>query len=157
MTRVGNSEGDALRALAAVIGPAASRTRFLGSCIRNAGAEPTTGSRVRRHGLTVANSFANGRKCFTELMFSSPLAWVVGPGIIRSETNAPHWVQRARFRDTFGVRSQKGILYGWNLRECGVGARLHGVLLLPVPDTGVKIAHASTDAFACAWTRRRYD
>ena len=27
-------------------------------------------------------------------------------------------------------------------------------LLLPVPNSGVKVSHASTDAFVCAWVRR---
>ena len=65
--------GVPLRALAAVNGPAAARTIFLGSCIQSAGAEPTRGGRMHRPGLTVANSFANGRKCLTELIF--PLHW----------------------------------------------------------------------------------
>ena len=62
-----------MRALAAVNGPVAARTRFLGSFIRSAGAEPTRGGRVRRPGLIIANSFANGRKCLTEQVF--PLPW----------------------------------------------------------------------------------
>ena len=28
---------------------------------------------------------------------------------------------------------------------------------LPVPNSEVKVAHASTDEFVCAWTRRRHD
>ena len=39
---------------------------------------------------------------------------------------------------------KRGYFYGWSLRELGVGA----ILLLPVRNTGVKVAHASTDAFA---------
>ena len=62
-----------MRGLAAVNGSAAVRTRFVDSCIRNAGAEPTRGGWVRRPGLIVANSFANGRKCLTEQVF--PLPW----------------------------------------------------------------------------------
>ena len=64
---------------------------------------------MRRTGLTVVNSFANGRKCLTEHISSSPLAWIVGPGIIRQGTNAPHWVQRARFSHKLVVRAQKVI------------------------------------------------
>ena len=45
--------------------------------------------------LTFANCFANGRKCLGNQIFPSPLAYVVGSGIIRPETNAPRWVQRA--------------------------------------------------------------
>ena len=63
------AEGEALRALAAVNGPVATRTRFLGSCTRSAGAKPTRGGRVRRPGLIVANSCANGRNCLTEQVF----------------------------------------------------------------------------------------
>ena len=59
--------------------------------------------------LTFANCFANGRKCFPEQSFSSPLARVVGPGVIRPETNAPHWVQRAGFSQTFVASAQNVI------------------------------------------------
>ena len=52
--------------------------------------------------------------------FPSPLARVVGPGIIRPETNAPHWVQRAGFSQTFVA--QKAIFHGGLLREFGIGA-----------------------------------
>ena len=48
-----------------------------------------------RPDLTFANSVADGRKCLTEQICPSPLAGVAGPGIIRPETNAPHWIQRA--------------------------------------------------------------
>ena len=47
--------------------------------------------------LTIANCFGNGKTCLTEQMFSSPLAWVVDPEIIRPRSRAPHWVQRAGF------------------------------------------------------------
>ena len=63
---------------------------------------------MRQPGLTVANCFANGRKRLTEQIFPSPLAWVVGSGIIRPETNAPHWVQRAGFGQTFFCQCSKG-------------------------------------------------
>ena len=65
-----------------------------------------------RPGLTFANGFANGRKCLTEKKMSSLLGRVVGPGIIRPETNAPHWVQRAGFSQTFVASAQKVILHG---------------------------------------------
>ena len=48
-------------------------------------------------GLSVSNFFANCRKRLTEQKFPSPLARAFGSGIIRPETNAPHWVQRAGF------------------------------------------------------------
>ena len=110
-----------------------------------------------RPGLTFANCFANGRKCLTEQFLPSPLARVVGPGIIRPETNAPHWVQRAGFSQQFVASAQKVIFHGGILREFGVVARKHGVLLLFVSNIGVKVAHASTDAFVCAWVGRRHD
>ena len=74
-------------------------------------------------GLTVTNFFANGRKRFTEQIFLSPLAWVVGSGIIRPETNAPHWVQRAGFGQTFVARAQKVMFHDGILGELGVVAR----------------------------------
>ena len=96
-----------MRALAAVQGPGAARTRFLGFRIRSAGAQPIRGGRVRRSGLTVANSFANSRKCLTEQFF--PLHWrsVVGPGIIRPEPNTPHWVHRTGFSQTLVASAQR--------------------------------------------------
>ena len=42
-------------------------------------------------------------------------------------------------------------------REFGVVARKHGILLLSVPSSGVKVVHASTFAFVCAWIGRRHD
>ena len=89
--------------------------------------------------------------------FPSPLAWVVGAGIIRPETNAPHWVQGAGFGLTFVASTQKVIFPGGVLREFGLVARQHGILLLSVPNSGVKVAHASTDAFVCTWVGRRHD
>ena len=73
--------------------------------------------------LTFANCFANGRKRLAEQFFPSPLAWVVGSGIIRPETNALHWVQRAGFGQTFVASAQKVMFHGGILRECGVVAR----------------------------------
>ena len=58
-------------------------------------------------GYTFANGFVNGRKFLTEYFFPSPLARVVGPGIIRLETNAPHWVQRAGFSQTLVANAQR--------------------------------------------------
>ena len=52
-----------------------------------------------RPGLTFAKGVANGRNYFTEQIFPSPLPWVVGPGIIHPETNAPHgsrWLASAK-------------------------------------------------------------
>ena len=102
-------------------------------------------------GLTVANRFANGRKRLTEQIFPSRPAWVFNSGIIRPETNAPHWVHRAGFGQPFVASAQKVMFHGGILREFGVVARLHGILLLSVPNSGVKVAHASIDAFVCAW------
>ena len=96
----------------------------------------------------------NGRKCLTEQTFSSPLVWVIGSGIIHPETNTPHWVQRAGFGRTFVASVQKVKFHGWILRKVSVGARLHGTLLLLVAHSGIKVAHASTDAFVCARVRR---
>ena len=78
---------------------------------------------MRRPGLTFANCFENGRKRLTEQLFPSPLAWVVGSEIIRPETNAPHWVQRAGFGQTFVASAQKVMFHGRILREFGVVAR----------------------------------
>ena len=64
---------------------------------------------MRQPGLTVANFFANGRKHLTERIFPSPLAWVVGSGIIRPETNASDLVQRDGFGLTFVASAQKVI------------------------------------------------
>ena len=74
-------------------------------------------------GLTVVNCFANGRKRLNERIFSSPLAWVVGSGIIRPETNAPHGVQRAGFGQMFIASAQKVMFHVGVLREFGVVAR----------------------------------
>ena len=59
--------------------------------------EPTSRGRVCQPGLSLAKVFANCRKHLTEQNIPSPLAWAFGPGIIRPETNSPHWVQRAGF------------------------------------------------------------
>ena len=67
---------------------------------------------MRRPDLIVANSFANDRKRLTEQVFSSPPAWVVGPGTIRPEANAPHWVQRTGFSQKLVARAQK-VIYLW--------------------------------------------
>ena len=58
-------------------------------------------------GITFANGFANGRKCLTDKNLRSPLARVVDLGIIRPQTNAPHWVQTAGFSQTFVASAQK--------------------------------------------------
>ena len=80
----------------------------------------------RRRGVPTQPTFANGvedgRKCFTEQICLSPLARVVGPGIIRPETNAPHWVQRAGFSQKVVASAQKLIFHGGILREFGMGA-----------------------------------
>ena len=74
---------------------------FVHSCIPRGSKEPASGDRVCQPRLTVANCFANGRKRLTEHLHPSPLAYVVGWGIILPETNAPHRVQRAGFGQTF--------------------------------------------------------
>ena len=79
-------------------------------------------------GLTFADCLANCRKRPTAQIVSSPLAWVVGSGIIRPETNAPetnapHWVQRAGVGQTFVASAQKVMFHGGILREFGVVAR----------------------------------
>ena len=74
-------------------------------------------------GLTVANCFANGRKCLTDQIFPSPLAWVVGSEIICPETNAPYWVQRASLGQPVVASAQTVMFHGGILREVGVVAR----------------------------------
>ena len=66
-------------------------------------------------GITFANGFANGRKCLTDKNLRSPLARVVDLGIIRPQTNAPHWVQTAGFSQTFVASAQKVFFIGENL------------------------------------------
>ena len=51
----------------------------------------------------------------------------------------------------------KVIFHGELQREFGVVARQDGILLLSVPNGGVKFAHAWTDAFVRAWVRRGHD
>ena len=84
--------------------------------------EPTSGGRVCQPGPTVANVFANGRKRLTEQIFPSPLAWIIGSGIILLETNAPYWVQKAGFCQMFIASAQKVMFHGGVLREFGVSA-----------------------------------
>ena len=74
-------------------------------------------------GLSVANFFANCRKRLTEQNFPSPLAWAFGSGIIRPETNAPHWVQRAGFGQPFIASAQKVMVHGGVVRGFGVIAK----------------------------------
>ena len=88
---------------------------FVDSSVHRGSTEPTSGGRACQPGLTFVDCFANGRKRLTEQNFPSPLARVVRPGIIRPETNAPHWIQRAGFR--------QNLLHGGILREFGVVAR----------------------------------
>ena len=96
---------------------------FVDSSIPRGSTEPTSGGRVCQPGLSVANFFANCRKRLTEQNFPSPLAWVVGSGIVRPEINAPHWVQRAGFGQLFIASAQKVMLHGGVLREFDVVAR----------------------------------
>ena len=79
--------------------------------------------RVYQPVLAFANCFVNGRKRFTEQLFPSPLAWIVSSGIIRPKIDAPHWVQRAGFGQTFVARAQWVIIRGGILREFDVVAR----------------------------------
>ena len=74
-------------------------------------------------GFTFANCFVNGRKCLTEQFFPAPLTWVVGSGIILPGTNAPHWILRAGFGQTFVANAQKVMFHGGILREFGAVAR----------------------------------
>ena len=74
-------------------------------------------------GLTVANFFANRRKRLTEQKIPSPLAWVFDSVIIRPETNASYWVQRAGFGQPFVASAEKVMFHGGVLREFGVVAR----------------------------------
>ena len=76
-----------------------------------------------RPGLTFANGFADGTKYLTVQCFFSPLARVVGPGIIRPETNAPHRVRRACFSQRVCASAQNAIFHGGILREFGIVAR----------------------------------
>ena len=70
-----------------------------------------------RSGLAVANCFANGRECLTEQIFSSPFVWILGAGVIRPETNNPHWVQRTGLRQKIVTSAQKVKFHGWVLRK----------------------------------------
>ena len=65
-----------------------------------------------RPGLTFANGVADGRKCLTEQICPSPLAGVVGPGIICPVINGPYWVKRAGFSQTIVANAQKVIFHG---------------------------------------------
>ena len=96
---------------------------FVDSSIPRGSTKPTSGGRVCQPGLTVANFFANRRKRLTEQIFPSPLAWAFGSGIIRPETNTPHWVQRAGFGQPFIASAHKVMLHGGVLRGSGVFAR----------------------------------
>ena len=81
---------------------------FVDSSIPRGSTEPTRGGRVCQPGLPVTNFFTNGRKRLTEQHFPSPLAWVFGSEIIRPETNAPHWIQRAGFGQPIYCQCSKG-------------------------------------------------
>ena len=96
------------------------RTKFRVFHIPRGSTEPTNGCRVCIPGLSIANFFANGRKRLTEKMFPSPLSWASRSGIIRPETNAPHWVQRAGFGQPFIASAQKVMFHGGVLRGSGV-------------------------------------
>ena len=61
---------------------------------------------------------------------------------------SPHWFQKAGFAQTLVASAQKVTFHG---------ARYHVILLLSVPNSGGKVAHASTDAFVYAWIGRRHD
>ena len=65
---------------------------------------------MRRPGLIVAK-LRERQKVPHRVSFSSPLAWLVGPGTIRPETNAPHSVQRTEFSQKLVVRAQKSIFF----------------------------------------------
>ena len=91
--------------------------------IPSGSAESTRGGGVCRPCLTFANGVADSRKYPIEKNGPSPLAEVTGPGIIRPDTNAPHWVQRAGFSQKFDASAQKVIFDGGILREFGIGAR----------------------------------
>ena len=70
----------------------------------------------------------------------------------------PHTGSRGlAFGQPFIASAQKEMSHAGVLREFGVSARLHGILLLSVPSSGVKVVHASTFAFVCAWIGRRHD
>ena len=75
-------------------------------------AESTRGGGVCRPCLTFENDVAESRKYFIEKNCPSPLAEVAGPGIIRPEINAPHWVQRAGFGQAFVASAQKVMFHG---------------------------------------------
>ena len=77
---------------------------------------------MRRPGLTVGNSFGNGREGLTEKVFLSSgmgcWPWDHLPG-----DESSHWVQKAGFNQKLVVRAQKVFIYCFILREFGVGAR----------------------------------
>ena len=43
------------------------------------------------------------------------------------------------------------------MHEIGVVASQYEILLLSILNSGVKVAHASTNAFVCAWVWGRHD
>ena len=100
-----------------------ARTKFHDSSIPRGSTEQTSGGRVCQPGLSVANFFANCRKRLTEQNFPSPLVWAFGSGIIRPETDVPHWVQRAGFGQPFIASAHKVMFHGGVLRGSGVFAR----------------------------------
>ena len=55
-------------------------------------------------------------------MFSSLLAWGIGPGIIRPETHDPQYVQGASFSQELVARAQT-FFHSLSLRKMGVGPR----------------------------------
>ena len=97
--------------------------KFMDSSIPRGSTDSANGGRFCQPGLSVANFFANCRKRLTEQNVSSPLVWAFGSGIIRPETNASHWVQRAGFGQPFIASAQKVMFHGGVLREFGVSAR----------------------------------
>ena len=130
---------------------------FVDSSTPRGSTEPASGGRVFQPGLTVADFFANGRKRLTDQIF--PLHWRgFSAGVSSPRRPMPHTGSRGlAFGQPFIASAQKEMFHAGALREFGVSARLHGILLLSVPSSGVKVVHASTDAYVCAWIRRQHD
>ena len=50
-----------------------------------------------------------------EDVFPWPSAGTMGLEVVCRETDAPHWVQRAGFSQTFSASAQKVLINGWVL------------------------------------------
>ena len=83
------------------------------SARRGRGARLLRGGFGCQPGLTGANGVVNRRKSFfSEFFFPWPPAGITGLGVVRSETDTPHGVERAGFSQFFGASAQEVLFYG---------------------------------------------